>query len=225
MTDRTALYRLYDAADRLLYVGITHDLEQRWVGHRYSPTSTWWPEVHRKAIEWHPTRQAADVAETAAIASEKPLHNKAKRPGGYVVRPSRLSSDLEASNPHLNPYSQQAIRILSVEIESGVTAPGAAMPTAKELHGRFGLSVNICGGILRTMAGQGLIHQKAKGGRYYCSGPEDVAPVAPAGPAMAPTPRELATRVQAVAVDGIKVNSVERRTRARRFSRKRELFS
>lgn len=32
--ERTALYRLYDAGDRLLYIGISNNPEARWARHR-----------------------------------------------------------------------------------------------------------------------------------------------------------------------------------------------
>lgn len=69
----TALYRLYDIHDELLYVGITTDTVQRWKQHareRY-----WWPEVTRWTIEEHPDRLSAESAEMFAIKLETPRHN------------------------------------------------------------------------------------------------------------------------------------------------------
>lgn len=70
---RTALYRFYDTASRLLYVGITEQVGRRWDAHmRLRP---WWPEVHRQTVDWFDTREEATEAEVTAIASERPRHN------------------------------------------------------------------------------------------------------------------------------------------------------
>ncbi len=164
MTEPTALYRLYDTDDRLLYIGITKNLEQRWTGHKYSPTSSaWWPAVHRKVIEWHPTREAADEAETAAIVSEVPLHNKDKTPSSWNVKRTKRSAELDWTIALEEPYSQQAARILAAELEAGSVQPGEPVPTIKDLHQRFGLSAATCGVILQTLAARGLVHQRGKG--------------------------------------------------------------
>lgn len=73
MSERTALYRLYDEADVLLYVGITNDPETRWTYH--ARQKTWWPEVHRRAVEWKATRDEAEAAEAKAIGCENPRWN------------------------------------------------------------------------------------------------------------------------------------------------------
>ncbi|MGY5033279.1 GIY-YIG nuclease family protein [Streptomyces sp. 900116325] len=43
---RAAVYRLYDAADALLYVGSAYDPEERCKAHHDKP---WWPKVTRRA--------------------------------------------------------------------------------------------------------------------------------------------------------------------------------
>lgn len=75
--DPSALYRLYDAGYRLLYVGVADDPGDRWSQHAL--TSSWWPDVAIKTLEWYPNRRAALDAETKAIAAESPVHNE-KRP-------------------------------------------------------------------------------------------------------------------------------------------------
>jgi hypothetical protein len=71
----TALYRLYDGNNQLLYIGISADPEQRWEGHALY-NSQWWPLVAKKAIEWHDDRHLALAHEYLSIAREKPLHNR-----------------------------------------------------------------------------------------------------------------------------------------------------
>ena len=70
---RTALYRLYDADDQLLYIGIAADPKERWASH--ASDKPWWSNVTRRDVEWISTREAAEVAEQEAIATEKPKHN------------------------------------------------------------------------------------------------------------------------------------------------------
>jgi predicted GIY-YIG superfamily endonuclease len=72
--ERTALYRFYDANDRLLYVGITTNPKRRWYAH--SRDKYWWPEVTRKAIEWFETRKSAERIEKIEIAEERPVYNR-----------------------------------------------------------------------------------------------------------------------------------------------------
>lgn len=71
---RSALYRLFDAAGRLLYVGVTTNPAQRFSEHRRS--KEWWPQVARRDVQWIPTREEAEQREIAAILAENPLHNK-----------------------------------------------------------------------------------------------------------------------------------------------------
>lgn len=74
-TASTALYRLFDAADQLLYVGISTQPETRWTQH--AADKPWWPLVQRREVEWHPDREAAEAAERSAIGAEEPLYNTA----------------------------------------------------------------------------------------------------------------------------------------------------
>ena len=91
----TALYRLYDAKDRLLYVGITSDLMGRLTAHADKP---WWPDVARKTAEWHPTRASAAEAEMKAIRSEDPVHNIAgTNPSGGPRLRSEIRSDISGN--------------------------------------------------------------------------------------------------------------------------------
>ena len=71
--ERTALYRLYNSADQLLYIGISADPKVRWAQHAVD--KDWWPQVLRRDVEWMPSRAQAEAAERHAIVSEKPVHN------------------------------------------------------------------------------------------------------------------------------------------------------
>lgn len=76
-TRRAAVYRLYDAEGKLLYIGSAYDPAHRSLDH--SKTS-WWPRVARREDEWHESRAAAYIAETAAIWSEGPEANVKSTP-------------------------------------------------------------------------------------------------------------------------------------------------
>lgn len=72
------LYRLFSQDGRLLYVGITHDLEQR-LGQHYT-TRPWEQvrDVYRLTVQEYPTRSDVLEAEHQAIATENPLWNIAR---------------------------------------------------------------------------------------------------------------------------------------------------
>ncbi|MFL4491491.1 GIY-YIG nuclease family protein [Streptomyces sp. VTCC 41912] len=90
---RTALYRVFDAAGKLLYIGISQNPDVRFGQH--SQTKPWWPEVVDRKVEWHESRAEAAEAERAAIESEQPHWNL-----NHAVRPigNPESDDLYAEH-------------------------------------------------------------------------------------------------------------------------------
>ncbi len=84
----TTLYRAYDAAHNLLYVGISHRLMQRLCQHK--TTGVWHCDCTTIKLEHFKTRSAALKAEAEAIKKENPLHNKQGKPVGkqpvYITR-------------------------------------------------------------------------------------------------------------------------------------------
>lgn len=78
MVERTALYRLFDATDGLLYIGISWRPEDRF--RAYRSERSWWPDVARSEIEWFDSRAEARQAEVSAIAREHPRYNVAETP-------------------------------------------------------------------------------------------------------------------------------------------------
>ncbi|MDX2527998.1 GIY-YIG nuclease family protein [Streptomyces europaeiscabiei] len=85
---RTALYRLFDAQGRLLYVGIAFNPRARWRGH--CSTKSWWQHVDRREVEWHDSRSEALTAEAAAIVEERPLYNIAGSEEAWAPVPPKL---------------------------------------------------------------------------------------------------------------------------------------
>lgn len=88
----TALYRFFNADGALLYIGITHDIDQRWRDHA---RKAWWPDVVEKTVDWHETRTLALAAELVAIKSEAPRYNVTGSPwapGPRVLEPDELNT-------------------------------------------------------------------------------------------------------------------------------------
>lgn len=74
--DSTAVhfvYRMFDSSGRLLYVGMTGNLEQRL--HHHSFNAPWYGRVARTTVETYPDRAAAIAAEKHAIQTEQPELN------------------------------------------------------------------------------------------------------------------------------------------------------
>lgn len=67
-----AVYRLFDEAGGLLYIGSAYDPDDRCKAHQ---DAEWWPRVVRREEQWHPTRAHAYVMEMRAIKAEGPRHN------------------------------------------------------------------------------------------------------------------------------------------------------
>lgn len=67
------LYRFYDHADVLLYVGLTADPGRRITQHR--STKSWWHQVSRVELEHFETLYEVRTAEAIAIREEAPLYN------------------------------------------------------------------------------------------------------------------------------------------------------
>lgn len=77
MTDRDntrhQLYRHFDGAGNLLYIGISLNAMYRLSQHRLQ--SGWFDDIARMEIENFPSRAELEQAEILAIKNESPLHN------------------------------------------------------------------------------------------------------------------------------------------------------
>lgn len=86
MTQRPcALYRYFDGADELVYVGISNDPGTRLGQHRLD--KPWWDDVVTAKIQRYPDRASALAAERIAIRDEHPryniVHNGPRRDAGW----------------------------------------------------------------------------------------------------------------------------------------------
>jgi hypothetical protein len=86
MSDRTAVYRFFDADESLLYVGVSSQPEVR--RQQHAADKAWWPEVARTDTVWYADRPKALAGEAFAIITERPRYN--------VILPAR---DPEAFPP------------------------------------------------------------------------------------------------------------------------------
>lgn len=68
----TGVYRFYDEAELLLYVGVTQGLPKRLQEHRWTE---WHRSIRHVTVEWFDDKYEGLVAEQMAIIKEKPKHN------------------------------------------------------------------------------------------------------------------------------------------------------
>lgn len=93
-TRKAAVYRLYDAEGTLLYIGSAYDPAHRSLDHC---KTSWWPRVVRREDEWHGSRSAAYIAETAAIWAEDPEANVKSTPAYADECQERAERDRDKS--------------------------------------------------------------------------------------------------------------------------------
>ena len=83
------LYRHFDAAGQLLYVGMSVNFSTRLGGHKSAP---WFSQIASVTVEHFKTRPEALAAERAAIQAEKPTHNS-NLTGNLDKRKARFTPD------------------------------------------------------------------------------------------------------------------------------------
>lgn len=104
---RHAVYLVYDEDDQLLYVGMTEDLDRRFMTHAAS--SPWWDDAHRLVTENYDSYADAANAERAAILHQGPLFN---------VRRAQLNDSLpqqRAKNVRDMKSSEEAAEALRID--------------------------------------------------------------------------------------------------------------
>lgn len=95
---QTAVYRLFDAEDVLLYVGMTHDLYMRFNSHRAQ--KLWWPYTGYATVEWFANRAGARRHEAMAIVEEQPRFNDKKSdPRWLEPAPDGVDKPIDRSLP------------------------------------------------------------------------------------------------------------------------------
>jgi hypothetical protein len=133
----TAVYRLFDAAGRLLYVGIGYDYLKRWKAH--AKAKDWWPDVVRRDVIWYDNRLDAAYDEARAITNEEPIHNDfpAIDPLGLIVfrEKDRFGRLVATPDPHLVISKNATNRILA-DVEAG------------RAHALIAIEGEVCGALI-----------------------------------------------------------------------------
>jgi hypothetical protein len=129
MSERTAVYRLFDPDRRLLYVGISVRALGRMAEH--SGDKAWWTRVATITLAWFDSRAAAEAEETRAIQAERPAHNRVaghQSPGGGITpnRVFRMREEWEQLGRAVGP--RQRSEIIRQLIRWYLRYPGAKLP-------------------------------------------------------------------------------------------------
>ncbi|NUV65673.1 GIY-YIG nuclease family protein [Streptomyces sp. CAI-121] len=154
---RTALYRLYDATDRLLYVGISNNPRLRWASH--AADKAWWVDVVVREVEWFPERAQAEAEEARLIGSLTPLWNSApglpsrSAPRVQRVRPgwepptamSELVTRYEAQQQALATIRNDLEACIAAEMMKGVSAHRMAkfLPWEAQMISKIGRNAGV----------------------------------------------------------------------------------
>lgn len=170
VADMHAVYRMFDAQGRLLYIGRTKDPGQRFADHSMK---RWFPLVATITLEWFPSLTAADLAERQAIQEENPWYNIAEtartrwpptsldraRPAIRRVRRPRRPVPAAAGNPEaLAAVRSRLLGLLAAE--NGTTTTGAAI--------EFGVSNWTARVWLERLRAEGFakVHGSGRGARW-----------------------------------------------------------
>lgn len=159
----TALYRFYDTAGGLLYVGITWNLKQRWRQHQRD--KFWWPDVDRRAVHWYDNRAEAVAAEARVVEDEHPLYDQTDRQGAGAK--SLTVSDLRAERD-----TALAVERLKAAVAEGVYRAGQRLPSYSSLAARHGVSEAAIGMALERLC-RGRVLAREGHGRHVVVGPSD----------------------------------------------------
>lgn len=147
---RTAIYRLYDAGDVLLYLGITDNLERRYKQH--AKDKFWWHLVTRKQVEWRETRREAEQEEGAATGREKPVHDR-------TWRMAKGREFLAQNPPPADPFRGPLTDRLRDGVLSGTYPEGYVFVVSPESANALGVSASSLSLALGTLSYEGLVHQ------------------------------------------------------------------
>lgn len=157
----TALYRLYDASNALLYIGISTNPKSRFTQHSFS--KPWWSSVTRTRVSWlEVTRQEALAIEAAAIRDEGPVHN-----GKHNSRIAPFSPD---SWPVIDaPVRQKAstlANLIRAEIDSGRWQPGVRIPESEAVAAASGVSLGTTNRAYEYLKREGLLVARVGHGTF-----------------------------------------------------------
>ena len=118
------LYRMYDAEDTLLYVGLSRYPFDRFYQH--SLTKSWFDNVRRITCEWFKDGYDGLASERKAIVSEKPLINK-NHNGGHKAGAQPIAPETAIAAPQSVPTAAKVFNPIPVNwwrSEAGILDAG-----------------------------------------------------------------------------------------------------
>ncbi len=117
-SQRTELYRHFNADGRLLYVGISVSSILRYMCHRL--TSVWLNDVRSMTIEPFPDKGSAKIAELNAIRNEFPVYNvqQSKKKRKFVPASYWRLSDKEKEKERAS-WKKIGNRIMKLRVRNG----------------------------------------------------------------------------------------------------------
>lgn len=137
--ESVAVYRLFNYAGALLYVGISGNPKGRFAQH--AADKPWWRAVARWSVQWYPDRATALAEEARAIAKEVPAFNIAGVADEVVVddvtRVRRWCAALDASRPGahlLNDLFVDMVRARSLMDSGGGSRARWPVPVIEDVY-------------------------------------------------------------------------------------------
>lgn len=140
MKSPAQLYRHFNAAGQLLYIGISLAAIQRLGQHREN--ARWFRSIARIEIENFPDWESAAAAEVEAIEKEKPLHNVArnrKQAPPQCLAPPQIESSAFLRVAEGDPYKAVIAALMALR-RAGLPKLAQAMTNALRpwIDTRFG---------------------------------------------------------------------------------------
>ncbi|MCX4697021.1 GntR family transcriptional regulator [Streptomyces sp. NBC_01373] len=157
--ERTALYRLFDVDERLLYVGITTEPKVRMKAH--AADKAWWSEVSTREFEWFDSRGEAAKAEVAAIRAERPVHNHAHNTAAALALLPVIAAEPLRPRPKVvtvderGPAQRMAADLRALTM-AGELSPGSRLPSTHDFCDRYKISNMTVQRGLRYLKDEGL---------------------------------------------------------------------
>ncbi|MFI8439966.1 GntR family transcriptional regulator [Streptomyces rochei] len=152
-SERTAIYRLYDDGDHLLYVGITSDPKTRFASH--ATYKHWWAQVSRKEVSWmEGTWRQALAIEAAAIRDEQPKFND-KHNATLAPFPIATWQPIDA------PPRGKAIalaELIRAEIQAGHWISGMRLPRRADVARATGVGESTADLAYKNLAKDGFLY-------------------------------------------------------------------
>lgn len=151
--ERTALYRLYDAEDDLLYIGISRNPATRFKVHeRYQP---WRHHVACVDLTWHADYLSARADELARQRSERPPYN------AMHSSQSRLSWDMPALKYDSDAEIDGTAKEIRDLLDRGAWQPGKRL-APYSVSRSLGLPVYLVAGAMGRLCAEGYLRSPCK---------------------------------------------------------------